>query len=74
MRIFAKKAYKFHHPTGAEAPVSVRVLDFTDVPDWVQHSTMFQWALEDETVTVVNSKADEIAAEKAATRRSKAGE
>ncbi|SFU71028.1 hypothetical protein [Alicyclobacillus macrosporangiidus] len=73
MRVFSRKSLMFHHPTGEEAPVTVRAHDFSDVPDWVAHSTMFRWALDDGVVSVIESKADEVQAEKAAAKRGKAG-
>ncbi len=66
MRIFARQALRFDHPQKAEAPVFVRALDFSDVPDWVAESMMFKWAEEEGTVMRVDSKADEMKAENAA--------
>lgn len=63
MRIFSKKALQFDHPTNAEKPVVVQLNSFADVPDWVQHSTMFQFASSDESVLVIYSKQDEVVAE-----------
>lgn len=63
MRIFSKKALQFDHPTNAEKPVVVQKDSFADVPDWVQHSTMFQLASSDESVLVIYSKQDEVVAE-----------
>jgi len=67
MRIFARQALRFDHPQKAEAPVFVRALDFSDVPDWVAESTMFKWAEEEGTVMRVDSKADEVKAETSVT-------
>jgi hypothetical protein len=63
MRIFSKKSLRFHHPKDREQAAFVQSQSFADVPDWVADSTMFQLASQDETVTVIESKKDEIAAE-----------
>ena len=71
MRIFAKKAFRFDHPDGRNAaePVYAQALSFHDVPDWVEKSRMFQLATLDGDVTVVETKAQEIAAEVSATAK-----
>ncbi|MGO4496415.1 hypothetical protein AB4114_11015 [Paenibacillus sp. 2RAB27] len=63
MKIYSKATLQFDHPTQAEAPVIVRHESFGAVPDWVKESKMFKLALSDETITVIESKEDEIKAE-----------
>lgn len=55
MRIFSKKAFAFQGPDGEV--FTVRPLDFTEAPDWVEKSLMWQWALKDGDVQIVTSKA-----------------
>lgn len=64
MRIFSKRALRFHHPKDNQESAFVQSQSFADVPDWVEDSAMFKLASQDETVTVIESKKDEIAAEK----------
>lgn len=63
MRIYSKKSLQFDHPTNAEKPIVVQKDSFADVPDWVQHSTMFQLATSEDSVLVIYSKQDEVVAE-----------
>jgi hypothetical protein len=65
MRIFSKKAFRFHHPAGAEEvpAVAIQSQSFADVPDWVADSAMFKLAQKDDAVTVIESKKDELTAE-----------
>jgi hypothetical protein len=63
MRIFSKKHLRFHHPKDSEETVSIQSQSFGDVPDWVADSSMFKLASKDETVTVIESKKDELEAE-----------
>lgn len=69
MRIFSKKSFQFDHPAGEEAPVIVQALSFADVPEWVADSTMFKLAKGEESVDVIESKADEVKAEKKADKK-----
>lgn len=63
MRIFTRKAYQFDHPSGAELAVTVFAQSFSDVPEWVTESTMYQLADQDEDIMVINSPQDEKEAE-----------
>jgi hypothetical protein len=55
MRIFSTKAFAFQGSDGEV--VAVRPLDFAEVPDWVEKSLMWHWALKDGDVQEVASKA-----------------
>lgn len=68
MRIFTKKSFRFDHPQGRDAaePVFTRALSFSDVPDWVAHSRMFELASSDGDVSVTESKSAEKFAEEEA--------
>lgn len=63
MRIFSKKAFQFDHPAGDQPAVVVQPQAFADVPDWVEDSTMFKLASGEDSVMVIGSRQDEIAAE-----------
>lgn len=69
MRIFSKKSLRFHHPKDNQTTATVQNQSFADVPDWVEESSMFKLASQDETVTVIESKKDEIAAETSKTAK-----
>lgn len=52
VRIFARKAVGFrNHETNQIIPV--RALDFAELPDWVEKDPMFDWAVQDGTIDVV---------------------
>ncbi|WP_143088426.1 hypothetical protein [Paenibacillus algorifonticola] len=69
MRIFSKAALQFDHPKDFSVKASVRPGEFKDVPDWVEDSVMFKLASKDGTVMLVDSKAQEIAAETPETKQ-----
>lgn len=67
MRILSKHTLRFDDPNGQEPSVTVRAHDlFTDVPNWVQNSTMFKLANSDGTLEVIESRQQESQAEKKA--------
>lgn len=72
MRIYAQKAFRFHHPTNAEPAVMVSPNTFADVPDWVEHSRMFELATRAGALQVTSSPAQERAAEQEALEPKKA--
>lgn len=59
LQIFAKKAFRFKDPNHQQPDVVTRPLAFINVPDWVQHTPLFKWALADGDVSVTESKAQE---------------
>lgn len=66
MRIYTTKSLKFDHPAGkgTAEPVVTRARSFATVPDWVEDSNMFKLASrEQDTLTVVRNKTDELEAE-----------
>lgn len=63
MRIFSKKSFKFDDPNGQEPSVTVGSMEFKDVPDWVESSTMFKLASQDGDVSITSSKGEEAAAQ-----------
>lgn len=63
MRIFSNISLQFDHPQQAAEPVVVQHQSFVDVPDWVAESTMFKLALADGSITVIESKQDEVQAQ-----------
>lgn len=63
MKIFSNKTFQFDHPSGALEPVIVQNGSFTPVPDWVEDSAMYKLAFADGSITVINNKGDELAAE-----------
>ena len=53
VRIFARKAVGFrNHETNQIIPV--RALDFAELPDWVEKDPMFDWAVQDGTIDVID--------------------
>lgn len=53
VRIFARKAVGFrNHETNQIIPV--RALDFAELPDWVEKDPMFDWAIQDGTIDVID--------------------
>lgn len=73
MRIFSKASLEFRHPKDSSLKARVRANDFANVPDWVPQSRMFKLAANDETVTIIDSKAKEISAEKNAGKPPRGG-
>lgn len=52
VRIFARKAVGFrNHETNQI--ILVRALDFAELPDWVEKDPMFDWAVQDGTIDVI---------------------
>jgi hypothetical protein len=72
MRLFSKASLQFNHPKDNSIKAVVRAGQFSTVPDWVVDSAMFKLASADETITVIESAAQEVAAEKSAGRSRKA--
>ena len=67
MRVFTKKSFRFVHPSG-EKSVVTKALSFTELPDWVVKDPMYEWALADGDIEVIQSRSDELKAEKAVTQ------
>ncbi|KZE79308.1 hypothetical protein AV654_17725 [Paenibacillus elgii] len=63
MRIYSQKSFQFDHPTGAFPAVVVEKEKVVDVPEWVTHSTMYQWAVSSGDLDRIDSKQDEKAIE-----------
>ena len=61
MRIFAKKSFRFR---GGDQKVSVAALSFADVPDWVKKDPIFALAVQEGSIELISSKADEKEVEK----------
>ncbi|KPV60722.1 hypothetical protein QJ48_04120 [Paenibacillus sp. A3] len=59
MRIYSKKTFQFDHPTGAFPAVVAEKERVADVPDWVAHSTMYQWAVSSGDLERIDSKQEE---------------
>ncbi|WP_088832727.1 hypothetical protein [Paenibacillus tyrfis] len=59
MRIYSKKTFQFDHPTGAFPAVLAEKERVADVPDWVAHSTMYQWAVSSGDLERIDSRQDE---------------
>lgn len=63
MRIFSKKAFAFKDPNvidvvaeisgGKKTYIEVQPGSFTSVPDWVKNDAMFQWALSDGDIEIL---------------------
>lgn len=71
MRILSKQTLRFDDPNGEQPSVTVKARDlFTEVPDWVVNSDMFQLANRDGTVEVIENKSQESKAEKKAASES----
>jgi hypothetical protein len=67
MRIYSKKAFCFQNPNVAsivgldekqlkQTLVHVRAMDFVEVPDWVVEDAMFNWAVQDGDIEVLDKK------------------
>lgn len=58
IKIYSYKAYKFERKEGGKAVEAVNVppLTFSTVPAWVTKSALFNWALQDKSIVVVESK------------------
>ena len=53
VRIFSRKAIGFrNHETNQV--ITVRALDFAELPDWVEKDPMFGWAVQDGTIDVID--------------------
>lgn len=53
VRIFSRKAIGFrNHDTNQV--ITVRALDFAELPDWVEKDPMFGWAKADSTIDVID--------------------
>lgn len=66
MRVFTKKAFKFVRTPGGEF-VTTKALNFTDLPDWVVNDPMFGWARAEGSIEVIESRSDELKAERSVT-------
>jgi hypothetical protein len=69
MRVFAKKAFEFVNwgeKDGQKVVVeraTTSPFSFCDLPDWVKNDPMFGWARKDGDIEIIQTKADEKAAE-----------
>ena len=66
MRVFTKKAFKFVRTPGGEF-VTTKALNFADLPDWVVNDPMFGWAKSEGSIEVIESRSDELKAERSVT-------
>lgn len=53
MRIFTKKAFQFEKQN--TKPVITKAMNFQDVPDWVKDTLLFQLALKDGSVQIIEN-------------------
>ena len=53
MRIFTKKAFQFEKQNTKS--VITKAMDFQDVPDWVKNTLLFQLALKDGSVQIIEN-------------------
>lgn len=60
-KIYSYKAYKFERKEAGKTVESVDVppLAFSTVPSWVRNSALFNWALKEESIVVVEAKSTE---------------
>ena len=60
VRIFSRKAIGFrNHETNQV--ITVRALDFAELPDWVEKDPMLGWAVQDGTIDVIDGSGPKIA-------------
>ena len=65
VRIISTMAYRFIPPKGLNVKsISVRPLEITDLPDWVEKTNTFKSAVKAETIKVMNDKAETKTVEK----------
>ena len=60
VRIFSRKAIGFrNHETNQI--IIARALNFAELPDWVEKDPMFNWAVQDGTIDVIDGSGPKIA-------------
>lgn len=60
MRIYSNKSLLF---INGDERVKVKNFEITDVPDWVEDTPLFELAKSDGTLTVIESREQQVAAE-----------
>ncbi|EPS56765.1 TPA: hypothetical protein ACXDAY_003470 [Clostridium botulinum] len=60
MRIYSNKSLLF---INGDERVKVKNFEMTDVPDWVEDTPLFELAKSDGTLTVIESREQQVAAE-----------
>ena len=58
IQVFSEQTAKFHHPKNYEITASVRAYEFSEVPDWVLDSTLYQLLSADRKIKLIESKKD----------------
>ena len=59
VRIFSRKAIGFrNHETNQV--ITVRALDFAELPDWVEKDPMLGWAVQDGTIDVIEGSGPKV--------------
>lgn len=61
IKVYSYKAFKFERKERGKTVESVSVppLTFSTVPEWVKKSALFNWALKEESIVIVESKNEE---------------
>ena len=58
IQVFSEQTAKFHHPKNYEITASVRAYEFSEVPEWVLDSTLYQLLSADRKIKLIESKKD----------------